>query len=26
MGLIFLPFVNVKKAIADVRAFEARNA
>jgi UMF1 family MFS transporter len=26
MGLIFLPFVNVKKAMEDVRAFEARNA
>jgi UMF1 family MFS transporter len=25
MGLIFLPFVNVKKAIADVRTFEAKN-
>ncbi len=26
VGLIVLPFVNVKKAKADVRAFEARNA
>jgi UMF1 family MFS transporter len=26
MGLIFLPFVNVKKAIEDVRAFEAKKA
>jgi UMF1 family MFS transporter len=25
MGLIFLPFVNVKKAIADVQTFEAKN-
>jgi UMF1 family MFS transporter len=26
MGLIILPFVNVKKAVEDVRAFEAKNA
>jgi UMF1 family MFS transporter len=26
MGLIVLPFVNVKKAVADVRAFEVKNA
>ena len=26
MGLIFLPFVNVKKAMEDVKAFEAKNA
>jgi hypothetical protein len=25
MGLIILPFVNVKKAEADVKAFEARS-
>jgi MFS transporter, UMF1 family len=26
MGLIFLPFVNVKKAMEDVKAFEGKNA
>jgi MFS transporter, UMF1 family len=26
MGLIFLPFVNVKKAMEDVKAFEVKNA
>jgi UMF1 family MFS transporter len=26
VGLILLPFVNVRKAVADVRAFEAKNA
>jgi MFS-type transporter involved in bile tolerance (Atg22 family) len=26
MGLIVLPFVNVKKAVEDVRAYEVKNA